>query len=169
MKTTPTTLLLVIASVLNAFYLFTRIKVYRLHQRTDPIASPNAKYVSAQLDFEPLQTPSLVSRVASGSWYLFSASWRFLLNMKPATKSGSKGPKMSKVQQIDMWLPGPLESTLFSIYSPAHSLLWMATTSANWMLMFIIMAGVGVQVRSCMSQWTKPLTSSIVTSVDLFI
>jgi len=54
---------------------------------------------------------------------------------------------MSKVQQLEMWIPGELEMTLFCIYSPIHPLLWMATTSANWMFMLLIMSGVGVQMR----------------------
>ena len=53
---------------------------------------------------------------------------------------------MSKVQQLEVWIPGELEMTVFCIYSPMHPLLWMATTSANWMFMLVIMAGVGMQV-----------------------
>lgn len=53
---------------------------------------------------------------------------------------------MSKVQQLEVWVPGEMELTLFCIYSPIHALLWMATTSANWMLMFLVMGGAGLQV-----------------------
>ena len=51
------------------------------------------------------------------------------------------------MQQLEVWTPGALEMALFSLYSPVHALLWIATTSANWMLMFFVMFIVGVQVR----------------------
>jgi Protein of unknown function (DUF2418) len=140
------TFLLIAASVLNAFFLFSRLRLYRLHRRPDPVSSPNAKFVSADLDYEPLQPPSLISRISSGAWYTFCASWRFLLNMNPPSTKYGGGPTMSKVQQLEVWIPGELEMTLFCIYSPIHPLLWMATTSANWMFMLLIMSGVGVQV-----------------------
>lgn len=154
------TLLLIMASVLNAFYLLTRLKLYRLHHRPDPVASPNAKFVSADLDYEPLQPLSLISRIISGTWYTFCASWRFLLNMSPPCTSNGRGPKMSRVQQLEVWIPGDLEKMLFCVYSPVHSLLWMATTSANWMLMLLIMLGTGVQVRSrCYNFFGVPANS----------
>jgi len=146
--TTPMTFLLISASVLNALYLFSRLKLYRLHHRPEPVSSPNAKFVSAHLDHEPLQPPSLVSRIFSGAWHAFCASWRFLLNTNPSVPSNSGGAKTSKVQQLEMWVPGKLETMLFCVYSPVHPLLWMATTSGNWMLMLVIMTGVGVQMRT---------------------
>ena len=139
------TLLLIIISILNAFYLFTRTRLYRLHHRTDPVSSPNARFVSADLDFEPLQPPSLFSRLSWGAWSAFCASWRFLLNLSPKVAT-SNGSKMSRVQQLEVWVPEELELTLFCLYSPIHAFLWMATTSGNWMLMFLIMGGAGLQV-----------------------
>jgi hypothetical protein len=140
------TLILIAASVLNALYLFSRLRLYRLHRRPDPVSSPNAKFVSAHLDYEPLQPPSLISRISSGAWRTFCASWRFLLNSNSPTTKNRGGLTTSKVQQLEMWIPGELEMTLFCVYSPMHPLLWMATTSANWMFMLVIMGGVGVQV-----------------------
>lgn len=140
------TLLLLGASILNAVYLFTRIKLYRLHLRSDPVSSPNAKFVSAQYDFQPLEPPSLVFRLRSALWRGFSASWRFLLGMKPPSYPAPSA-RTTRVQQLEMWTPNELEVTLFNVYSPVHALLWMATGSSNWMLMMLIMALVGVQVR----------------------
>ena len=51
-----------------------------------------------------------------------------------------------RIQQLEVWSPGPLESNLFAIYSPVHALLWTAWTSANWMLLFCIMVAVSVQL-----------------------
>ena len=52
------------------------------------------------------------------------------------------------MQALEVWTPGELEMALFGIYSPVHTLLWTATTGANWILMFFIMFIVGVQVRT---------------------
>lgn len=134
-----------VGSILNALYLFTRVRLYRLHHSTDPVSSPSAKFVSAHLDFEPLVPASVLYRVSSGTWNAWCAMWRFLLNMRPRAAK-TNGPKMSKVQQLDVWQPGDMETLLFCIYSPVHWLLWFASTSGNWMLMCIIMGGVSAQV-----------------------
>ncbi|KZP11970.1 hypothetical protein FIBSPDRAFT_1050381 [Athelia psychrophila] len=151
--TTPVSLLLIVGSVLNALYLFTRVRLYRLHHRADPIASPSAKFVSAHLDFEPLEPASVLYRVSSGAWSAWSTAWRFLLNMRPRPAKIS-GPKMSKVQQLDVWAPGDLETLLFCVYSPVHWLLWLATTSANWVLICIIMGGVSAQMWGLTQSFT---------------
>jgi hypothetical protein len=138
--------ILIAASLLNTFYLFTRIKLYRLHRQPDPVSSPNARFVSAQLDFEPLEPPSIASRFRSNVWYAFTCSWRFLLGMHlPASPRDIPG-RMSRLQQLEVWTPGELETALFAVYSPAHALLWMATGSSNWVLTLMIMSVVGIQV-----------------------
>jgi hypothetical protein len=63
----------------------------------------------------------------------------------PASKAAMLGKK-EMIQQLNVWNPGEFESRLFCVYSPAHSLLWMSTNSANWMLTMAIMGIVGVQV-----------------------
>lgn len=145
-QTTPVSGLLILLSFLNALHLFTRIKLYRLFKRQDPVSSPHANFVAAQLDHEPLEIPSLFSRMITSGWYSFSCSWRFLLGMKPP-RSPITPKRTARVQQLEMWVPGELEIMLFSVYSPAHSLLWTATDSSNWMRMFLVMGLVGAQVR----------------------
>lgn len=148
-QTLPTTFILICISLFNALYLFTRVRLYRLHRRHEPVTSPNAKFVPADLDFEPLEPPSLSSRLSRGLWYMFIAFWRFLFNMAPASSSSTgRGRKASRVQQLEIWAPGELETMLFCVYSPVHAFLWMATGSNNWMLMVLIMGSVGLQVRS---------------------
>jgi len=140
--------MLIAASFLNSFYLFTRIRLYHLHRQSDPVSSPNARFVSAQLDFEPLERLSLVSRVRSGLWYAFACSWRFLLGMQLPPSSRDIPARTSRLQQLEVWTPGELETALFTIYSPAHAFLWMVTDSSNWMLMLIIMTIVGLQLNA---------------------
>lgn len=140
--------MLIAASVLNTFYLFTRTKLYRLHRQPEPVSSPNARFVSAQLDFEPLEPPSLVSHLRSGVRYALACSWRFLLGMQlPASPRDIPG-RTSRLQQLEVWTPGELETTLFTVYSPAHAFLWMATESSNWVLTLIIMCIVGIQLNA---------------------
>ncbi|KDQ60817.1 hypothetical protein JAAARDRAFT_204621 [Jaapia argillacea MUCL 33604] len=143
--TVPMTLLLIIASVMNAIYLFSRIKLYHLHNQHDPVSSPHASFVPMHLDFEPLEPPSLFSRIRSAIWSGFISFWRFLLNMSP--RAASVGGRMEKVQQLQVWTPGELEMKLFCVYSPVSALLWMATTSANWMMMVVVMVVVGAQME----------------------
>jgi len=145
--TVPMSFLLVAASFLNTLYFFTRIRLYRLHNRTDTVSSPHAAFVSAQLDFEPLEPPSFTARLWSAAWYSFSSSWRFLLGISPPAKKATTTGKASRVLQLEVWTPGEPEMTLFSVYSPAHAFLWMATTSANWMLTLVIMGIVGAQLH----------------------
>jgi hypothetical protein len=152
METIPVTLLLLCASLANTFYLFTRVKIYRLHHHqntsingnSSPLpSSPNASLVSS-LDFFPSTPIPLSSRI----WYYFSAFWRFLLNTDSPKSLHNANRSAKDVVQLDVWTPGEGEGVLFAIYSPVHLLLWMATTSANWMLMVIVMGLLGVQVRS---------------------
>ncbi|GLB34945.1 putative protein of unknown function (DUF2418) [Lyophyllum shimeji] len=150
--TIPVSLLLIGASILNAVYLFTRIKLYRLHHRSEPVSSPNARFVSAELDFEPLKPPSLASRIASGAWYGFSYSWRWLLGMKPPTRPGQVAGRMTRVQQLEVWSPGQFETVLFTVYSPAHAFLWMAIGTSNWISMLFVMGLVSVQLHA-MTYW----------------
>ncbi|KAJ3562375.1 hypothetical protein NP233_g9618 [Leucocoprinus birnbaumii] len=145
--TVPMTFFLISASIFNTAYLFSRTRIYRFHQRVDPLSSPNAKTVAAELDFEPLKPPSLGAQLRSGAWYAFSYSWRWLLGMKPPSMNKPIPPKTAKVHELSTWSPGTLELELFSIYSPIHALLWLAISSSNWILMFIIMGLTGVQLN----------------------
>lgn len=154
--TLPFSILLIGAALLNAVYLFTRIRVYRLHQRSEPVSSPNARFVSAELDFEPLETPSLAARMRTQTGYAFSYSWRWLLNLKPPTRPGQATGRMSRVQQLDVWAPGHFEMVLFTVYSPGHAFLWMGTGSSNWIGMVVVMGVVSVQLHA-MSYWYETL------------
>ncbi|KAH0583864.1 hypothetical protein H2248_009460 [Termitomyces sp. 'cryptogamus'] len=120
--TTPVTVLLLAGAFLNAVYLFTRIKVYRLHKRAELVSSPNARFVSAQ----PLEVRSLGSRMRHG----IACCWRWLLGMELPTRGGGR---TARVQQLEVWAPGRFETVLFTVYSPAHAVLWMGTGTGNWM------------------------------------
>jgi hypothetical protein len=133
--------ILLATSALNTLYLLTRSKIYRLHQRRDPVSSPNASFVQAHLDFEPLETPPMSTRL----WRFCTRFWRWLLDLAPSV-SADDG-RIRRVQQLEIWVPGDFELSLFCIYSPVHPLLWMVTTSSNWLGTFFAMALVGTLVR----------------------
>ena len=156
----PLTFVLVSASVLNTLYLFTRTKTYYLNLASDPVSSPHASFVKrprtphrgSSDDLVPRRSIFALLTAFLGS--LFSALWRgfvlsvrFLLNLSPPKiRAPQPWEEDERVQQLEVWIPGELEMSLFALYSPVHALLWMTTTSANWIFMFFIMFIVGVQV-----------------------
>ncbi|KAH8117574.1 hypothetical protein DFH11DRAFT_1504795 [Phellopilus nigrolimitatus] len=145
--TTPLAFILILSSFLIAFRLFSQIKLYNLHYRSDPVNSPHATFVSTELDFSPLEAPSATYRIFCWLGYQFSVSWRFLFNFKPPAPRTVDGARVERVQQLSVWTPGELEMHLFAVYSPAHAFLWMATTGSNWIVMFTIMAIIGIQTH----------------------
>ncbi|KAJ7449819.1 hypothetical protein FB451DRAFT_1286656 [Mycena latifolia] len=166
--TVPMTIFLFAAAVLNAIYLFSRIKLYRLHLRPDPVSSPNAKFVAAQLDFQPLEPPPLTTRIMTSFWFGFSVSWRFLLGMQPPVPVVLPPGKKARVQQLEVWTPGELEMMLFNVYSPAHVFLWMATGSSNWMLMIFIMGLVGAQANAMTHSYKALLKDKEIIAAEVF-
>jgi hypothetical protein len=54
--------------------------------------------------------------------------------------------KTTRVQELDVWEPTELELELFSIYSPAHALLWLGMGSSSWVLALLVMVLVSLQV-----------------------
>ncbi|KAJ6502541.1 hypothetical protein C8R45DRAFT_622757 [Mycena sanguinolenta] len=166
--TVPMTIFLLGAAVLNTIYLFTRIKLYRLHLRPDPVSSPNAKFVAAQLDFQPLEPPPLRARLAKSIWFGFSASWRFLLGMQPPVYNAAPPPKIARVQQLEVWTPGELELMLFNVYSPVHVFLWMATGSSNWMIMIFIMGLVGAQANVMTHTYKALIKDKEIIAAEVF-
>ncbi|KAJ8078784.1 hypothetical protein PM082_013067 [Marasmius tenuissimus] len=164
--TAPLTVLLLAASITNAIYAFTRIRLYRLHQKADPVSSPNAKFVSADMDFEPLKPPPLMARLRTGLWQGFLSFWRFLLGMKQP-KSNAIPRKASRIQQLEVWSPGELELTLFTLYSPAHSLLWIGTSSSNWIVMLLLMGVFGLQLNMTMKYYTHLIKDKEILAAEV--
>ncbi|KAF9053678.1 hypothetical protein BDZ89DRAFT_1056254 [Hymenopellis radicata] len=146
--TLPVTICLILASVANAILLFTRTRIYDFHRQTEPVSSPNAKFVSADLDFEPLVVPTLFERVSGGLWTACVAIIRFLFGWDFSSSKGASSRKASRVQQLEAWHPADRDVRLFCIYSPAHCLMWMATGSSNWIIMLLIMGFVGLQLHA---------------------
>jgi len=147
--TVPVAFFLLLAAILNTIYLFSRTRIYQLNLATDKVSSPHATFVPrahtpTSPDLPP--TPIYVS-VLKGVWRALVVSFRFLLNLNAPQTSSVGGGRVERVQQLEMWTPGEIEMTLFAIYSPVHSLLWMAFSGANWMLMMVIMAIVSGQMR----------------------
>ncbi|KAH9945919.1 uncharacterized protein BXZ73DRAFT_72812 [Epithele typhae] len=164
--TTPVTFLVISASVVNVLYLFTRTKIYYLTLAPDPVSSPHASFIkrprtshrnsssSSMSDDLPRRSTlsslySLLATILSALWRGLVVSVRFLLNLSPPkARPPQPWEEDERVQQLEVWTPGELEMALLGIYSPVHALLWMATTSANWMMMLFIMFLVGIQVRA---------------------
>ncbi|GJE90907.1 DUF2418 domain-containing protein [Phanerochaete sordida] len=149
--TTPVTVLLLLTSFVNAFYLFTRTRLYQLNMAADPVSSPHAKFVRREETPEPALPPqrsALLVSVVRGAWRALAVSVRFLLNMSPPKDRQAASMRFERVQELEVWTPGEFEATLFAIYSPVHALLWIALTSANWIILSVVMVLVGLQTRA---------------------
>lgn len=152
----PTTCLLTAIAVINALFLFTRTKIYYLNLASDPVASPHAAFIKRPQtpsrhnsdDVVPRPTLfSLLGAFLSALWRAIVISVRFLLNLSPPKmRAPNPDERDERVQQLEVWSPGELEMALFGTYSPVHALLWIGTTSANWILMLTIMGLVAAQV-----------------------
>jgi len=138
-QTFPTQILLIGVAVLNSIYLFSRTRVYDLNlQPSNLVNSPNAKFVATVAD--PPPPPSLLVRLCKA----FVIFWRFLLNISATTAKNT--PKMSRIQQLEIWHPANFEKELFLVYSPANFLMWTVTNGSNWIWMLMLMPLVWVQV-----------------------
>jgi hypothetical protein len=152
-QTFPAQTLLIGIAVFNSIYLFSRTRTYDLNlQPSALVGSPNAKFVATVTN--PPPPPSLLVRL----WRAFVIFWRFLLNI-PAT-TAKNTPKMSRVQQLEIWYPGDFEKELFLIYSPANFLMWTVTNGSNWIWMLILMPLVWIQVGVLISFVAFPLSGS---------
>lgn len=157
------TFLLVSASIVNTLFLFTRTRLYYLNLAPDPVSSPHASFTKrphlphrASTDDAPARRslPALLGAFIRTLWRGLALSARFLLNLSPPkARAPQPWEEGQRVQQLEVWTPGALEMALFGTYSPVHALLWMALTSANWMMMFLVMFAVGVQVRGLPGFW----------------
>jgi hypothetical protein len=68
-------LLLVLVSVLNATYLFTRINYYHLFNKSEPVNSPGAEFIDRDdLDREQVEPPPVIARCWSSVVHAF---WKF--------------------------------------------------------------------------------------------
>ena len=139
LQTFPAQILLISVAVLNSIYLFSRTRIYDLNlQPSNLVNSPNAKFVATVAN--PPPPPSLLVRL----WKAFVTFWRFLLNISATTAKNT--PKMSRVQQLEIWHPADFEKELFLVYSPASFLMWTVTNGSNWIWMLMLMPLVWVQV-----------------------
>ena len=160
LQTVPTTCVLLIASTLNALHLFSRTRTYQLHRRTraDPVNSAHATFVPSPRRESAVHSAAkstFAGRIAGLLLYMLRMLWHvvvsvvgFLLGLSwasPSTSSPPQGAPAETVQQLEMWVPGELERTLLGLYSPAHALLWMCTSTTNWVVMCVVMCVVGVQ------------------------
>jgi hypothetical protein len=146
--TTFATLAIISVSCANAVRMFMSIKLYHMHRQPDPVSSPRASFVPVDLDFSPLQPPTMWTRMRDGAWDGLLTFWRFLFKVGVSKNGSPSNSGPHRVQQLEVWAPGETEIALFCIYSPVHAFLWMATTGSNWVLMCFVMVGVAVQLQA---------------------
>ncbi|OSD08643.1 hypothetical protein PYCCODRAFT_1401245 [Trametes coccinea BRFM310] len=175
--TVPMTFVLISASIVNALFLFTRTRTYYLNLASEPVSSPHASFVkrprtphrTSSDDLLPRRTlAGILSALLHALWRGLAVSVRFLLNLSPPrTRAPQPWEEDERVQQLEVWTPGELEMALFGTYSPVHGLLWMATTSANWMMMFLVMFAVGVQTRALSRSYEALLKDKAIIAAEV--
>ncbi|KAM0753714.1 hypothetical protein T439DRAFT_162061 [Meredithblackwellia eburnea MCA 4105] len=117
--------LLVLISVLNTIYLFSRRRRYNLVLRRDPLASPNAR--TATLDFSPPKPKLTLSQsLRQQIWRLFG-------------RNPQETERVYKVQQLDVWTPDYVKWSLriFSLYSPPVSVMYHFLAPSNFFVLSI--------------------------------
>ncbi|KAG8770157.1 hypothetical protein FRC12_004474 [Ceratobasidium sp. 428] len=149
--TTPMTIFLILGSLLNCLYLFTNTRSYQLHLQSNMVDSPRAKMVRVDMtpaarDMDNRPPPSLVWRLARGLSVHLASAWKLLWGSKSGRETS--WDDIHTVQQIDIWMPDELKMALFSVYSPAHALLWMIFSSSTWFIAFILMAMISGQIHA---------------------
>ena len=81
-------------------------------------------------------------------WIWDVQSWSWL----PLPMDISFGPvpilTVSQVKTRQSGPPNDFVLILFCMYSPAHALIWIQVTSANWMLMIVVMVVISKQICS---------------------
>jgi len=149
--TTPASIMLISISLLNATYVFTRIKYYHLFLKPDLVNSPSAEFVDSQdLDYtDNSEPPSVRSRILSQCVHFFWISWVFLLGINRPVEPTKP---TRKVQRLSIWSPERGETQLFIIYSPLHAMLWQAVTPGNW-LMIVVLLGITSAQIYLLNEW----------------
>ena len=142
------TLILLGGSLTNAIYLFTRTRLYQMYHAPEPVSSPNAHFVAQRShstsSHHPPGSDSYTSIAFRYVWHALGVSVRFLLNLTPPKDKEVRTAE--RVQVLEKWDPQEFEMTLFCVYSPVHSALWLALTSANWIWVCVIMGMASAQV-----------------------
>ncbi|KAF9052641.1 hypothetical protein BJ165DRAFT_1523417 [Panaeolus papilionaceus] len=164
--TTPVALLLIVFSIYNVYKVYSRRKIYKFHRRTEPLASPHAKFVVTDVDLEPLPQPSAARRALSTAAYAFSASWRFLLGFNPPARPSPPRIKTSRVQELEMWDPNEFDLELFTWYSPVHALIWFFMGSTSWLLAIVVMLLMSAQLNGLVRMYTLLLKDRLILSAE---
>ncbi|KIJ44294.1 hypothetical protein M422DRAFT_168631 [Sphaerobolus stellatus SS14] len=153
--TTPVSFLLISISILNAVYLFTRIKYYHLFSKSELVNSPGAEFIHRD-DLgsnEHADPPSAVSRWLHQAAQLFWLSWSMLMGTRPPAPETRTS---KRVQRLSVWSPDKAEMELFIIYSPLHAFLWQAVSPGNWIMVFLLL-GIASAQLFLFEQWYSRL------------
>ncbi|KAK4053126.1 hypothetical protein OIV83_001861 [Microbotryomycetes sp. JL201] len=112
---------LVLLSVVNTAYLFSRRRKYQLVLRKDPLASPNAR--TANLDFaSTTDTPTLFARIK-----------RTVVNRFKTPREHT--PQQFQVQELNVWTPDHVQWSLrlFMVYPPPVALMYHVVTPSSFL------------------------------------
>ncbi|KAM0792532.1 hypothetical protein ACM66B_005201 [Microbotryomycetes sp. NB124-2] len=123
--------LLILLSVANAAYLFSRRRKYQLVLRKDPLASPNAR--TANLDFAS----------TTDTMTLFARIKRRVVNRFKTPRE--RAPQHFQVQELSVWTPEYVQWSLrlFTLYPPPVALMYHLAKPSSF-LPFVISGSAAV-------------------------
>ncbi|KAK9896695.1 hypothetical protein P389DRAFT_196773 [Cystobasidium minutum MCA 4210] len=144
--------LVILLSFLNALWLFTNRRKYRLFMQDNTVNSPNAKIVRmttpTQTDGEddgPDETearkPSLASRA-------FQA-------IKTALRRRSTDRRPQDVQELSVWDPPTFALRFFAVYSPPMALLVHFLDRSNFLTFFVAASFLSLQTYLIIHSFTQ--------------
>jgi len=166
---TPFSILLLLISVGNTLYLFTRIRTYHLHLRPELVPSTHASLVSKNFLTPPSPT-SILQKVMRLMAQSIKIAWRLVVGASPSPEDLiplDLQPNSNKVQQLDVWFPGEMEMAIFTVYSPAHYFAWKIFSSSNWLWTFILMGLLSLQLYALISAYTALVKDKDILSAEV--
>ncbi|KAF9513576.1 hypothetical protein BS47DRAFT_1329438 [Hydnum rufescens UP504] len=161
-------------SIVNALYLFTRIRSYHLHYRNELVNSTHASLISKDI-LDPPPPPTISQRALKLVAQSFRTAWRLVFGTSPRPEDLipiDLQPGSNKVQQLDLWNPGDLETALFMhvsflIYSPAHFLAWKIFSAENWFYSFFSMGLISLQMYTLVFAYTALIKDKAILSAEV--
>ncbi|TIA95199.1 hypothetical protein E3P92_03811 [Wallemia ichthyophaga] len=176
--------ILLSATAINTYTLFTKYRAYRMFMRRDPLSSPNARKVQLDLNLDQSRegTPEIERRKTVGDslvmvvgfvWkYFILLIWRPLLiligiPLKKQDKNEALRDGQTEIYQIDMWDVNDGSLALFEIYSPAHALCWIFLNASNWIYLILIMVALWSQIHVMVDKYTQLLKDKLIVQGEV--
>jgi len=76
-------------------------------------------------------------------------------------------PGANKIQQLEVWNPGEIETQLLIVYSPAHFLAWRIFSAANWFSSLISLGVISLQLHVLITAYEGLIKDRAILSAEV--